>query len=132
LTGLDPIVWRDLRRLYELEILDEGEIQVEVELASLDTAPGTLVVTDRRVLFVRASSLSKKTQLVSLPLTEVTSVDPTERRSPIKKRGVLAVFSSPPAAAPRMTLFEHVPGGQKRAEEIARSILRQRDFLLKS
>jgi hypothetical protein len=91
-----------------------------------------LIVTDRRVLFFRASSLSDKTQLVSLALQQITSVDATERRSPIKKRGVLRIVSSEPDRAPAMTMLEHVPGGQARADEIARSILRQRDVLLTS
>lgn len=124
-----PIVWRDLRRLYELGIMEEGEIHVEVELAVLSTAPGTLIVTDKRVLFFRSSLLSDRAHLVALPLQELQKVQSSERRSPIKKRGVLQLVSSPPGHASAITILEHIPGGKKRADEIARSILRQRELL---
>jgi hypothetical protein len=34
LADLNPLVERDLRRLYELEILAPGEVEVEVEQAA--------------------------------------------------------------------------------------------------
>jgi hypothetical protein len=67
--------------------------------------------------------MSDKTSLVALPLAEVTSADASERRSPIKKRGVLRLG----ATGGVETVLEHIPGGQARAEEIAGTILSRRD-----
>jgi hypothetical protein len=121
--NLHPIVRGTLERLEEEGVLREGEAIVERELAAHDGAPGVLFVTDQRVLFFRASAISDKTSLLAVPLDEIASIDTSERRSPIRKRGVVRLGSAGDAE----TVLEHVPGGQARADEIARTIERQRE-----
>jgi hypothetical protein len=121
---LHPILRGTLERLEEEGVLESGEELVERELAGMKRTAGVLLVTDRRVLFYSASAMSDKTSLESLPLEEITSVDASERRSPIRKRGVLRLGS-----AGEENVLEHIPGGQARADQIAEVITRQRDAL---
>jgi hypothetical protein len=117
------IVRGTLERLEEQGVLGPEESIVEQELAALSGKPGSLFVTGQRVLFVRASALSDKLESVSLPLAEIATADASERRSPIRKRGVLRLN----ADAEAETVFEHIPGGAARAEELAGAIIGQRD-----
>ena len=114
---LHPILRGTLEQLEEQGALAPDETIVDRELAGMKRTPGVLLVTDRRVVFVRAATLRERAMLVSLPLADVTGVEATERRSPIRKRGVLRLRS-----AGDETVVEHIPGGQRRAEELARAI----------
>lgn len=125
MAKVHPILRGTLQRLEEQGLLGADETIVDQELAALSGTAGALFVTGERVLFVRASALSDRTDWVSLPLSKITHADASERRSPIRMRGVLRLASAGEAE----TVFEHIPGGSARAEEIAGAILRQRDVL---
>lgn len=125
MAKVPAIVRGTLERLEEQGLLGPDESIVDQELAATGGSPGALFVTAERVLFVRAAALSDTLDSTSLPLAEISSADSSERRSPIRKRGVLRLGSAGEAE----TVFEHIPGGSARAEEIAGAIVRQRDQL---
>lgn len=122
---LHPIIRGDLEWLEREGVVEDGESIIEREYAGMNRTSGVLLVTELRVLFCTASALGKLTSRVSLPLEEITSVEASERRSPILKRGVIRVGSAGNAE----TSIEQIPGGRERADEIAHAILRQRDEL---
>jgi hypothetical protein len=118
---LHPILRGALERVEEEGVLEEGEEIVDRELAGMKRSPGVLIVTGRRVLFYRTSTVGGGGKgIVSLPLAEITDVEASERRSPIRKRGVLRLGE---------TVVEHIPGGQQRAEQLAATIERERAAL---
>ena len=119
---LHPILRGALELVEEQGTLGPGETVVDQELAAFDRATGVLFVTNERVLFMRTSARGDVTEEVSVRLGEVTSADASERRSPIRKRGVLTLRS----AEGSETVFEHIPGGSARARELAGEILRRR------
>jgi hypothetical protein len=49
-TDLDALVWGNLTRLDELGVLDADERVVDYEQVGWRTAPGLLIVSDRRVV----------------------------------------------------------------------------------
>ena len=117
---LHPILRGTLKRLEEEQVLGPGETIVEQELGALrrlarrpvrDQRARALLPDVGRVATRRASWRSRS--------REVTSADASERRSPIKKRGVLRLGATGDAE----TVLEHIPGGQARAEELAGTIL---------
>jgi Bacterial PH domain len=124
---LDSFVWGNLKRLNELGTLALDEMIVDHERVGLGTAPGLLLVTDRRVLYFRASPLTGKSRLVSLPLSDIVDVEASERRSPIRKTGVLTVRST--VEDSEAVTFEYIAGGIARAKEIPHAITRQRNLL---
>jgi hypothetical protein len=65
----------NLPRLYALGLLEDGEIICELEGASYRAAPGLLVVTDLRVIFLRRHVFRGKTDVVSIALDEVRSTE---------------------------------------------------------
>lgn len=123
---LDSFSWGNLKRLAEGGILAPGETILEREQVGLNTAPGLLLVTSERVLYFRASPLSDKEILVSLPFLDIEGIEVSERRSPIKKRGLLTIRSRAPGGASAVT-FEYINGGKARAEHIARAIFREQN-----
>lgn len=124
-------VGRELRRIDKLGLLDEGEVLAEVELANLGMDPGALVVTDRQVLFLRTTLLRRKTRVVSIPLVEVTTLECASVRTLGREFGVLRLASKTPDQAARALEFDRIPGSESRVQEIARTIARQRDYLVR-
>ncbi len=126
---LDASAWRELRRLDELRLLDDGEILCEVEAAGIATRAGAIIVTDQRVLFVSTTLLRKQTRVDSIPLREIRNAEASSRRGLGREHGELTLGLSGSGQADRTVRFEAIPGGQTRAEEIARTILRQHQYL---
>jgi hypothetical protein len=125
---LNPTLWRELKRLDALELLEPGEILVELELVVLGTDPGAFIVTDRRVLFVRTTTLGRKTRVVSLPFDGIFDVHSSSARWLGRNKGVLALSVTTDGST-RIHVFERIGRGRERSDEIAATILRQKESL---
>jgi hypothetical protein len=120
---LHPILRGTLELVEEQGTLRTGETVLDQELAASEGAPGAVLLTNERVLFMRTSVRGDVTETVSLPIGEIAAAEASERRSPIRKRGVLMLRSDDGSE----TILEHIPGGAQRAVELAGEILRRRD-----
>ena len=129
MADIDLAVARELKQLERLGLLEPGEILSEVELAVLGAEPGALIVTDKRVLFVRTTLLRKRTRVVAVPLLEISGAEGDVGRWLGRELGVLRLAATSTCRAGTDFSFERIPGGQTRADELATTILRQRDLL---
>ena len=93
-------------------MLEEGETLVERELAGDEGSPGVLLLTDRRVLFYRTSTVGGSG----------TSCRVTAARGDHDRRRLGATFADPEAGSAPLgsageteTVLEHIPGGEARA-----------------
>jgi hypothetical protein len=120
---LHPILRGTLELIEEEGTLRPGETVIDQELAASEGAPGALLVTSERALFMRTSVRGDVTETASLPIGEIAAAEASERRSPIRMRGVLTLRSDDGTE----NVFEHIPGGAARAVELAGEILRRRD-----
>jgi len=130
LAGFDlsnSALWGYMTRLSEAEILGPGEILVDVALAGHGTTPGALVVTDKRVLHFHSSPFTRNDDLLEIPLSQITTIETSEERSPIRKRGVLLIRTGDLATSYE-TRLDQIDGGARRAEELCAAILRERDL----
>lgn len=128
MADLDPLIERELERLQELDLLEEGELLVEHEVAHVNGSVGSLFVTDSRVLFVSTTLVRKRTRLLSIPLRDVVHVEPTPVWGwGMKNAGTLTIKVRSDGATERSIVCRQIPGGVDRAEEVAASIIRQRD-----
>jgi Bacterial PH domain len=120
---------RELRRVDKLGVLHESEVPVEIELVLSDTNPGALIVTDRRVLFVR-TPLFRKTRMISIPLGRIANVEASEGGFHGKHAGMLTIARESAERHDEIQ-FQLWSVDQGRAAEIARSIVRERDLAAK-
>lgn len=125
----DSSARRELRQLDKLGLLDNGEILCEFEAAGIGTRPGALVVTDRRILFLHTGLVRRQTDVVEIPLHDVTQADASSERVLFKDCGIVEVRTSSSGSQGEKWRFEAIPGGLTRAAEITDTILRQRRFL---
>jgi hypothetical protein len=123
-----PILWRVLKNLDKLDVLTEGEIICEQELATLGTDPGALIVTNVRLLFVTTTLRGRKKNVLSVPLEEIAATTTATGRFPRKDNGVLRIGRHAEDAKTEVVL-ERIPGGEERADEIAQTIARQKRVL---
>lgn len=115
-------------RLDQAGTLERGEKTIDVERAGLHAAPGALLVTDQRLLFFSSSPVRRHKSSVAVPLGQVESVEAAERRSPIRRKGIVRVRV---AHDETEYVFEHIPGGLVRAEELRGTISLQQAHLLR-
>jgi hypothetical protein len=128
---MDSALWGYLTRLDESGALELGEETIDVELAGHNASPGALVLTDRRVVFFRSSPVRRRESLLAVSLSQITSVEASERRSPLRKKGVLRIRCTTAQDEETEYIFEHIPGGLLRADELSRIVSLQRAHLLR-
>lgn len=129
-SELDLSAAREVRRLDKLGLLSSSEILCEVEAAGVGTRPGALIVTDKRVIFLSTTLIRRRTRVISVRLHDVASAESSSEWLLGRESGVLVL--TPTSRGPRADeplRFDAIPGGQARADELARTILRQRDYL---
>jgi hypothetical protein len=124
---LSPTIQVELMRLAERNVLGEGEIICELEEVLYLDRLGVLVVTDLRVLFVRSGFLRRRTEITSIGLDDVKSVEAIEDPLRLRKWGMVSIVRR--SGYMNRADFGSIRGGHSRAEEITRTILRQREYL---
>jgi hypothetical protein len=128
----DTILRWELAHLAKHDVLDDGEIICELQEVSTDAGPAAFVITDLRILVVRTSVLRHRTSTFALPLQSINEVQSSESRlSGIlgRNRGSILIGGSDEQGVYRSIILERIAGGRARAEELARTIERQRDYL---
>jgi hypothetical protein len=129
LAEINAVIVNELRRLDKRGVLKDGEVLVELEYVVVNGNPGTLVVTDRQVILSRTSLFLRKAHVRAVPLLEIASVEASSPGILGKDTGLLKLYRA--TGETREGIDVHlVDAGQSRAEEIRRSILYQRKFLV--
>lgn len=124
-TSLSPALWGYLSRLDQAGILDPSERTLDMELVTLDLAPGSLVLTDRRIVYYRSSFVRGRERALIIAYDEVLAVEVSEERAPIKRRGVLQLRFVRDSEESECR-FEQIDGGITRARELGDLIERGR------
>jgi hypothetical protein len=122
----DPFVLSGLKRLEKLAVLVENEILVETERASHGGSVGALIVTDRRILYVHRRLIRRRVRILQLRLASVSQVEALPYRDWFGSGYGAINLSYSTANAEGVLSYTHIPGGEERAREIARSIMWQR------
>ena len=122
-----PLVEWELLWVEELNLLEPGELIVELESAIVRWSSGALIVTDRRVLFVRTTLFGRRTKVQSFALDEIKEAD--ARPVSIMKDwgGNVTLTANVEPGDAKTIVFQQIPGGADRANEIVESILRERE-----
>lgn len=122
---LAPVVRWELSRLAGSGVLTNDEVICEVEDVKLKERTGALVVTDLRILFVRTSLLRRKTHVQSIPLDGIQRVQSLADPVWETRWGALTI-SYHDSGQLQVLQLDRIRGGRVRADEIARTIERQR------
>jgi hypothetical protein len=131
---IDPIVRRELKFLDSRGILGEDEIVCELQDVAMDIGAGALVLTHLRLLAINTTLIRRRTRLVSIPLERIDQVEAGPTKLGLgglwKSHGSLTIRWRDESGTEATLELDRITGGPERAKEIARSITRQRDYLL--
>lgn len=128
-SDLDPVLRWELSHLAKLDLLDENEVVCELEDVMMGDSLGALVVTDLKVMFVKTGLIRRRTRVVSLPLVQIETVEAADTQNVFKRSQWAALAVSTRGPHRREEFVFDAIGSRERAEEIARTIQRQRDLL---
>ena len=123
----------ELEHVAGLGLLESGEVICEAQEAWKKTGwgrgrLGAIVVTDLRILFVSTTGFRRRSRIDAFPLTDIVAVETAD--SMWDDRGAIRVHVDV-GGHRTSVMFERIPGGRARAEEVVRSIERQRSYLHK-
>jgi hypothetical protein len=131
-------IGHELESLERLGALEWGELLVEVEEAFRrpddeggTSGPGALIVTDLQILFIATSMPRRRVQhLIRIPLAQVVDIDSTVRKCALRSRPTVEIEAKLDGSLQTFAFPLRVRSGA-RADEIARSIVRERRGLAK-